>query len=68
MMNSIAGNTSLDKPTNTCDVTKKNAPQSDTFNAVHYNQMMDDSKQTEEADISRSDFTETHSQDTIRNF
>ena len=30
--------------------------------------MMDDSKQTEEADISRSDFTETHSQDTLRNF
>jgi len=29
--------------------------------------MMDDSKHTEEADMSRSDFTETHSQDTMRN-
>lgn len=30
--------------------------------------MMDDSKHTEEVcDISRSDFTETHSEDTIRN-
>lgn len=38
------------------------------FHGVQYNQMMDESKQTEEADISRSDFTETHSQDTIRNF
>jgi hypothetical protein len=26
------------------------------------------SKNTEEGDISRSDFTETHSQDTMRNF
>jgi len=33
-----------------------------------YSQMMDESKQTEEADFSRSDFTETHSQDTMRNF
>jgi len=32
-----------------------------------YNKMMDDSKHTEEADISRSDFTDTHSQETIRN-
>ena len=33
----------------------------DVYNGVQYNQMMDDSKQTEEADISRNDFTETHS-------
>lgn len=29
--------------------------------------MVDESKQTEEADMSRLDFTETHSQDTMRN-
>ena len=36
--------------------------------SMPYSRMMDDSKQTEEADFSRSDFTETHSQDTMRNF
>jgi len=34
--------------------------QPNSYAKVKYNQMMDESKQTEEADISRSDFTETH--------
>ena len=41
--------------------------QTETFsNGVMYNQMMDESKHTEEHDVSRSDFTDTHSQDTRR--
>ncbi|CDW76663.1 UNKNOWN [Stylonychia lemnae] len=61
-MNSMitSGNTSPDKSQNKPDLYKSS-------DGHHYNQMMDESKQTEEADISRSDFTETHSQDTLRN-
>ncbi len=37
------------------------------FKSIQYQEMMDESKHTEEIDMSRSDFTETQSQETLRN-
>ncbi len=63
-MNSITiGNLGSEKQTN-IEVLRNGG------NYIAYNEMMDESKQTEgenEIDVSRSDFNETHGQDTMRN-
>jgi acetylglutamate synthase len=39
----------------------------DQYKVIQYNQMLDESKHTDAHDVSNCDFTETQSQETMRN-
>lgn len=64
----IGGTSTNDKSQHSNSEHKKRNPYpEDEFNSVQYNKMVDDSKHTEDGDMSRLEYADHHFQDTNRN-